>query len=418
MVTFLRSRRIPRAATAGAIAAVMLAAGLGFAPASGAQPATTPTFTWSGKAAASSTNPNPDWSAAGNWKGGVAPTAPGPVNLVFAPVTSTTGPGESDNDLTGLTVAKLTVKSPLSSSCSTSLPYIFGNAITLDGFADTSTGTTGCLPFGQVDLPITIGEAQTWTFNGFGVQMDFSGNISGDFPLTATVAGQALAEFDGSVSVGAFKAIGKDTADTGQNAFLNGSVETESGGSINAGGHPVTVTDVGFNFWYGTAGPLTTKGADLSLSNYGAPYGVYEVDGSATFNPTTYIGFGNLTPGPGSPPKPLAGRDYPQLLVTGGANLGSAPLFVAADCGQPTGTVFTLVDAGAGISGTFTKAPGFGSGSGRIANGAIVQAGYPPDNSCNGAGATPPYLQFNYNDSAGTFTATVVPPPPSGQPKR
>jgi hypothetical protein len=62
--------------------AAMLAVAFG-APIAVATPAAavTPTYTWTGFDADQGINTN--WSDGANWAGGVAPSAPGPVNLVF-----------------------------------------------------------------------------------------------------------------------------------------------------------------------------------------------------------------------------------------------------------------------------------------------------------------------------------------------
>ena len=107
--------------------------------------AATPTFTWTGADAATSRL----WSDGANWVGGVAPPSPGPVNLVFSGC-ATAGNCGSDNDLTGLTVANLTISGTNFN--------IDGNPITLDNLTATS---------GLSIAPLQIGAtSQTWSLSG------------------------------------------------------------------------------------------------------------------------------------------------------------------------------------------------------------------------------------------------------------
>jgi hypothetical protein len=118
--------------------------------------------TWTGKASAKSPS-QPGWSLDGNRKGGVSPNATSPAALVFPVLPcTTTGPWgiSSVNDITGLTVSKVTLR--LSGTASGPQPGddgISGNGITLDGL----TVTTGTLPstdvgqFGYIELPISLG---------------------------------------------------------------------------------------------------------------------------------------------------------------------------------------------------------------------------------------------------------------------
>jgi hypothetical protein len=276
-----------------------------------------------------------------------------------------------------------------------------------------TTAKTPDIGLPAIELPINLVQSETWSFNG--AEVLFTGAITGSGALTLSLADNGVAAFDAADAVGDVSVVGGNSSDTGSAAFANGTVFVGPGDSLNAGGNPVSVTDAVL-YAPGTVGPLTASGSVVDIGNGESPYGSFAVDGAAILDSASFMDFYNLTPGSLTPPAPVAGTDYPTLSVSGSLALGSAQLAVSADCGQPLGTVYDLIDATGGLSGQFTEFSGFGSGSGTITNGEIIQAqpSGGADSSCSEPGSSAPYLQFNYNDKAGMFTATVVAPPPSG----
>ena len=387
---------------------------------------TIPTFTWVGTAAMGKAH-NYNWSDGADWSGGVAPTAPGPVDLIFGPLSCNPNAAKcgsayaSDNNISGLTVGNLSLETESSTAISMPAYNISGNSVTLDGLTEKTTVVAGQnigLPL--IYLPISLGRDQTWTFKGGVTQ--FFGNITGSSSLTVSLSklgrryNAGTVYFEGVETVSSINVVGKNTSDSGVSAYANGDVISEPGYSLNANGNPVTVADVGLDLSGASTGSLATSGAFVDIgTSGGSPYGTYSVNGAAAFGNSTYMDIYNLTPGSASPPAPVPGTDYPQLTVSGSLTLGSVELAVFADCDQPVGTTYHLITATHGLSGVFTEAPGFGSGSGPIANGAIIQAvpSVGNDSSCSGTGSTPPYLKFKYDDSSGTFNATVVATPHS-----
>ncbi len=366
-----------------------------------------PTFVWTGKAATGASH-NPNWSDGKNWKGKVAPAAPGPVRLAFPSPTcaaTTVDCGDSMNDIGGLTVSKLSIKVVAATSPLPGL-NVSGDSIRLDSLSEKTTVPSGTsyssLPL--IGLPITLGAAQTWKFNGG--QVLFSGAITGTSDLTVSVANDGSSDFEANDSVGPVTVKGKNSSDGGSLSLSNGLFFVPTGDSLNVGGHTITAVDSGVYIPGGRIGPLVSDGAGDYFGNSFAPYGTFTVD-SASLDSASFADFYSLTPGTSTPPAPVAGTDYPQLVSNGSVSLGSAQLAVSADCNQPLGTVYTLIEAAGGISGTFSG----------VANGTIMQASPAGDASCQVGGAEPPYLRFEYQDQAGTFTATVVAPPPSGGPR-
>ena len=405
----LRTTGFRVGACVAVVAGVLLAAGdPGIAASAGAS--ATPTFTWSGHGATSSSH-DYDWSYAKNWVGNAAPTAPGPVNLVFPSVTCTQsqeGCGNTFNDISGLTVQTLTINAS-GHSCNADPDgnYLFdGDAVTLEGFSEKTNVSPGqCLGASFFYIPLSVDRTQTWQFDDG--QVLFLGPINGTSPLTLSLSNQGDPDLEATDSTGSINLEGADTADVGSTAIDNGLVFIPSGASVNAGGSPTTITDSAL-YGLGTVGPLNTSGAGIYVGNDMRPYGVLSVDGDATLDAASEVEMYTLTPDHGTP---APNTNYPQISVSGAINLASAKFEVAANCNLVVGTRYTLVDASGGLSGLFEKAPGFGSGKGDITNGDVIQALEPPNSSCKRAGSTLPWLQFNYHDSTGKFTATVVAAP-------
>jgi hypothetical protein len=410
--SFCGRTRWVRVVSIGLVIASISVTALSFTTPAGAS--TAPKFIWTGTAAMSKPH-DFDWSDGANWQGGVAPVSPGPVDLVFGPlvckpVSKCYKAYTSTNNLTGLTVGMLSFALQKEAGSPPPAYYISGNPIILDGMTEKSTAKESIhLGVPNITLPITLGQDETWSFNGG--QIAFTGKVSGSYSLTVSVGNLAFADFDDSQdSVGAVDVVGKKPL-SGIQASNNGALTVGSGDSLNAGGNSITLTDADLYDPGGTTGPVNTGSGSVDAGSESVPYYKFKVDGALTLDNSTYFSFYNLTPGTSTPPSPVAGTDYPQEVVKGPMAIASGQLEVEADCNQPLGTVYELITASAGISGTFTEAPDFGSGSGTISNGDVIQANMAEDGSCDSSGSTPPYLEFNYDDSAGAFTATVVAAP-------
>jgi hypothetical protein len=342
-----------------------------------------PSFTWSGATT------DPHWSNTGNWAGGTAPS--GSVGTLTFPTLTSAGctaqpPTDacyvSNNDISGLSAGAL--------SFTGSQPYLIqGNGITLGAGGITVSPPSGG-PQDQLDTPITLGAAQTWTVGngsaGGGVDVQ---NVSGAADtLTANVAHGAVVGFLGDAEVGTFNALGADSTQTGMNAFHNGFVGLT--GSLNGtDGNAVNVTDVAaVASSNASVGPLTSTGGQIELtvsatgpsSFTGA---ILTVDGGVTLDAASATDIAIVNPGT------TAGADYSQLSASGPANLAGA-LFVIGgpSCTQfHMGDVDTLITTTGLVSGTFAGVP----------DGTVVPVG------CNGAS---PSVRINY--TAHTVTATVV----------
>jgi hypothetical protein len=365
---------------------------IGFAGPAGATGGV-PTFSWTGKAEMRSSHVS-NWSDGGNWKGGVAPTAPGPVALVFPALncsSSSSFCGVSNNDITGLTVSQLTIDSAPTIN-NPGAYNISGDPITLGSLRNNAPPFFISAP--SLGLPITLSGSPTWNFDGG--FLNLFGSITGSGALTMTMVNEAQPSLFGPLSVGALNIVGKDVNDVGDYAFNNGNLDLQTGSSLDAAVHLVRAA------LFDTASfpiqSLTTSGGFVwaGLGSPGA--GTLPIQGPAAFDTASIAYFPNMAPG-------TAGVDYDQIQATGAVNLSSVQLELNAACNEPLGTVYTLVTASGGLTGTFRQ--DLQNGSGNIGNGAILQAQPSTDPSC--ATGTAPYLQFAYNSTA--VTATVVTKP-------
>jgi outer membrane autotransporter protein len=135
----------------------------------------------------------------------------------------------------------------------------------------------------------------------------------------------------------------------------------------------VSVNNAGWLGGTGTVGPLTlNSGGKVSP---GASPGILSVGGDANFNAggTFAVELNGAT----------AGTGYDRLSVSGNATLGGATLEVTLGYTPVMGTMFTILQAGGTVSGTFAGLP----------NGATFCAG-----GWN--------LQITYSANAVTLTAT------------
>jgi hypothetical protein len=381
-------------------------AGAVIGPVSPAHATPVTSFTWTGKAAKAAHSANDNWSDGANWKGGVAPSAPGPVDLAFTALTcSKKAPAcaTSNNDISGLTVQTLTLTGKVGKA-KASPPAIdlTGDALTVTGGIDETTKLpkkgTHSFPNMFVDLAVQLSGDQTWNMNGWEV----------GFPAPVTGAVNLTIDFQNQGGIG-FEAAGNSmTSVTGSGVGL---LFVAPGASLNTAGNPVTMKNGSVLYGLGAVGPLATSSAGVDVGNVVSPYGTLQVDGAIAFDSGSSLSLYDLTAGSGTP---VAGTDYPQVLATGAVNLSSAGLNVFSDCGLPLGTAYTLLSASGGLSGTVTEGGAMASPGTTITSGMILQApeDLALDPSCNTA--TPSYLQFTY--AADALVATVVAPPPTAGP--
>jgi hypothetical protein len=368
-------------------------------------------FAWSG-ATPSGTGAS-NWSSAGNWVGGTAPT--GTVETLSFPALTagacTSMPptdtcAESHNDLTGLSVNHIAIDQ--------STDYdITGNGITLGAGGITATTSGSSTPHPELDLPIALGAPQTWTFEGpTGGTQDagLGGSVTGPGEaLGVTLGGFQSLGLTADDEVGPVTITGANPSHSGPTAELNGSVLNGRVGSHPAklngtDGNPVSVTDATFAGYNDTVGPLTTHGAYVDTGAPEVPAGTLAVNGNATFDSGSVVGF-IIADDTGA----TSGTDNSELTATGDIALGAAQISLAilgainTTCPTlPSGSVYTLVSTSGSISGTFAGVP----------DGTEIQLG---NINCNG----PPSqkLRINYHETGSPQTVTATVPGAGGVPK-
>ena len=289
-------------------------------------------------------------------------------------------------------------------------PYsynITGKPITLDGFTVSSDATSGGA-FAQgasVQLPITLGQSQTWALG-----LDNFANLNLG-PITGSTDSLTVSATTTGPSAGGFVGFSK-AAEVGPLTFstptgnrpdiivpsksLNGidgnSVTFDHSGLFATGPfNPTTVTQATIKY-----GPPGFIGTNVQLGNGGGtgPYGLDKVNGALTFDSTSFLTLFSLEPGTGT--SPVAGLSYPQLSASGSVALGSAGLSLWAGCNQTVGTKYTIVRSGIGLTGQFAG----------VANNAVVPGNADNEASCTAPGAVAPMFKIHYGLKA--VTATVV----------
>jgi hypothetical protein len=389
--------RVPRAALRNVIAASMLSVGV-VALASGVAFAAPTSFTWSGAGG------DQVWSDGANWAGGTAPQPHTSVDLTLPILSCGSNCGQSQNDVTGLKAANISLA--LGVETGNGDYNIQGNGIkvgTIDVTSNTSNGQNEQGAF--LGVPMTLAASESWsvdTENNSNLDFSTVGGASTD-SLTVSLPPGTAGNFGGfinfpSINTGplTFQGLGGMSSITGAN--FNGTsqepVKFAHAGLfvIGPGGTTKKTTTTDY-------GPLTVKGSTIQFGNGGGtgPYGINSVEGNASFDSATTISLDSLEPGTGA--KPIAGVDYPQIAATGTVKLGSANLPLIAACNQALGTKYTIV-TGSAINGTFSG----------LSNGTVAQAVSDGSPSCQQAGATSPWFQIQYSATAVTVTVVAAPP--------
>jgi hypothetical protein len=321
-------------------------------------------FVWSGAAPAGASGAG--WSVAENWLGGAAPS--GVVGtLTFAALASSVCTGSvpsgtcytSDNDLENITAQGMAIDD--------GEPYLIsGDAITLGSGGITASPGAQSYSGPTIAIPIDLSAPQTWSVDGSASPpFDAGAVIAGDVTGPSDTLGVDLANggalgLQDDTEVGAVSVVGSDSAESGDDAALNGSVYLEDSGRLNgADQNPVSVRDVeldagpvGFAPSVNpTIGPLTSTGGLLDIES------TLTVAGGVSLDSMTATVMGIAGPG-------TAGSGYSQLRATGNVALGGdltveRPIVGsgALPCELAPGQTYTLISASGVVSGTFSNAP-------------------------------------------------------------
>jgi hypothetical protein len=276
-----------------------------------------------------------------------------------------------------------------------------GNTISLSaGLAMTAQPSKRLPNDPSLSVPIQLAGSQTWSMDRSGL-FDLSPVTGPSAILTLKVAhGSDLIIQGGGADLGGMNLIGADPADTGLRARRNGQVVAMGGAPFTVTG-AVTATDAAV-FLHGTTGPLSLPGSQLWMGTTVPPgEGSVSATGNIAFGSQSILHINGLFPG-------QAGQDYPQIRAMGPVALGGAVTTISAGCAQRKGTRYTLITAKGGVSGTLSR---IDDGVVQpISQGAVIET---QENDAEGSceGPPPQWVQINYNDAAGTVTATAVPRP-------
>jgi hypothetical protein len=350
---YVRPGRTPR--RAGIIAGLALVLTVCLAAAASAAP----TFTWSGAQAVN----NPDWSVASNW---ASDTAPAPSEVIGALDFPAVGNSactpipeldlcffRSFNNVSGLTAESIQIDDGEDYQ-------IAGKPITLGsgGLSAAPATETSELTLAELDLPITLAAAQTWSVEGKGPEPEnglyLGGGVSGSSADTLDVdlGNRGELFFGADNELGPVSVNGSEADQPG---FRNGVFGLFGGDLDLTNRNPVSLNHV---FFYGAGGlgALSTTGDELYLAVGGsssAPEGTLRV-ASASFDPASEISF--VIPGSGDTP----GSDYSRLFSGGAVSLGAAGVSVrrTESCSTlPPGRTYTFLSSAGPLSGAFGNAP-------------------------------------------------------------
>jgi hypothetical protein len=337
--------------------ALCLAAAIGLGLVLAPTALASPSFTWTGESTISE-----DWSSAGNWQGGVPPSAGEDIGaLTFPPLAPCSFEIEqactfSFDDLTDVTAESMTVA---------------GDSYFIHGASPLTLGVNGLkvapeagpgLSSFDLFLPFQIGATQTWHFpNRVGAEIGES-RIRIFEPVTGPVANgltldlsnEAEPLLEGGVETGPLTIAGTDPGVAG---VFNGAYPLEDTDVNGEDGEPVNVEHV-FVFGTGTVGRLRSNDAELTVGSPGRPAGGIEAAG-VRLDSSTSVTFSIVDSGT------TAKQDYGQLTSNGAVELQNAALEVLVrpaerDKPCPTltrGQVYTFISTTGTLSGAFVNAP-------------------------------------------------------------
>jgi hypothetical protein len=352
---------------------------------------------------------NDDWSTAGDWEGGVAPTAvDGTVDLDF-PLSACQSPPTlcpvTTDDVPALTVGTLTLAERIIAFTPTQpfeppppepAPESYGVAgsepVMLAAGIDASatllgTGQGVAADGGmQVEPPLELVADNIWSVGPApDANLSIEHSVTGEHSLGIDLASDDHLGLWGSVEVGPITI----TGDQYSSVTIG---EPDAGGSLDGiDGQPVAIDGANLD-GSGRVGPLSLRNSYLAAARIGGT-GELVVDGSVSLGEHTTVEFTSDGARPGV--------GYGQVIASGHVQLGSATLRLAALCGAH-GTALPLIEGGEGVSGMFTNPDGT-----PVQNGEVL-ATLPE--SC-GPGTPAQQLKIEYLANAVTATATALASP-------
>jgi hypothetical protein len=394
-------RRRPR--LAGALGLLMCAGALASAPSALA----TTDLTWSGTSASSI-----DWSNTSNWGGA---TATGPFGQLTFPYLAgtcdTDAPADacysSTDDLgAAATVGNLTIDDNSPYDLESQAPgtdTLNLDPTTGDGLDATASGAGVGGP-ALIDIPVTLGDSQTWTISGDGQPGE-----TGVLVDQASVSSNVTVDLEdaGALYTNSFGESGTLTA-TGDGSgalVLGGSQAQLPNVILNQG---TSFIDLSPDATSGEITPTTEPGPDgflFAIGGTGAPDGTLAVNGWEDLGPDVALSL-NIDDN-GSTPS----TDYSQLTTTGGVDFDGALIGLnqgntaAQGCATLTpGETYTLVSSPDPLTGNITyydttnAARTLGSGE--------TSAAIPLSECTDGATTVSSFATLTYGTYA--ITATIV----------
>lgn len=282
-----------------------------------------PDFTWTGSGSTQ------DWSNPANWSGGVAPS--GTVGtLTFDFGCQTGGPCGADDDIAGVDANALQLGGDWA-------------GVGIDGSHVLTLGAGGLTSDAAVpdlNLPLALSAAQTWTVNS---ALQVSKVTGAGVPSSIELPEAYSSLYVGNVEVGPVNVSGPGTL------YSGGSLDAANGGAVDLGDGAQLQIDQD-----GSVGPLALSDSTIALidSHNDASTPVLDVDGNLTLDSGSTIvaefGWASLAEGPGVTEYSTVGSE---IDATGTVSLGGASLTFAEASGGPegecpvleVGQVYTLV---------------------------------------------------------------------------
>jgi hypothetical protein len=295
-----------------------------------------PDSTWTGQTVTSGNASATNWSTASNWAGGVKPVSGANGTISFPSLDACPGGDaclSSSNDLTSVSASSLQLADNYD---------ISGNPITINsgGISVTRDPSTFRRVYPKLELPVSLGVAQTWSIGGNWLTLTQPLTAANDAvdTLNLDLSGGGQVVLAGDNEVGAITVSGQGHLSPGAklNATDGRAVNITSAATLTVGGATATAT-----------GPLNVTGGYVDMSAGTAP--VLSVQGDSTLDANSILyegvnasGASKLT---ATGAVSVAGTLYLSRLYDGSA---CAPLTPDA--------VYPLVQGGS-LSGTFANAP-------------------------------------------------------------